>query len=159
MAIVDVGATSAFGVPLVIGDSIEVVAVDAMVADTVTVDIRCYCRRYCWTEALPSVLVLVMWTPIRLMLSMTAEWAYQIVDSVGGLDRWAYADVVIVEFAVMVWRATSLAGATFVNVVTFEEVAVTFVVIIEEMALDTVDCYPFVELGIAVVAVIVVSMV
>lgn len=67
MAIVGVVVTLAFVVPLVTMDSIEVVAVDAMAADTVTADIQCYCRRYCWTEALPSVPVLVMWTPIRLM--------------------------------------------------------------------------------------------
>lgn len=66
MAIVDVVVTSAFVVPSVTMDSID--AVDAMVADTLTEDIQCYCRRYCWTEALPSVPMLVTLIPIQMML-------------------------------------------------------------------------------------------
>lgn len=66
MAIVDVVVTSAFAVPLETMDSIDVA--DAMVAGTGTVDIQCCCRRYCWTEALPSVPMLVMSIPIQMML-------------------------------------------------------------------------------------------
>lgn len=87
---------------------------------------------------------------------MTVDRTCQTVDSVVGLDRSAYADVVTVEFVVVVWRATLLVVGTFVNGATFGAVAVTFVAIIGEMALDTVDCYPFVEPGIAAVVVIVI---
>lgn len=66
MAIVDVVVTSASEDPLETMDSIDVA--DARVADTVTVDIQCYCRRYCWTEALPFVPMLVMSIPIQMML-------------------------------------------------------------------------------------------
>jgi hypothetical protein len=65
-------------------------------------------------------------------------------------------DEVIAEFAVLVWRATLLVVVTFANAATFGVVAVTFEVTVAEMALDTVDYYPFVELGIAVVVVLVV---
>lgn len=87
------------------------------------------------------------------MLWMLVEWACQTVDWVEDSDRPAYVDEVTVEFVVMVWQVTSLVVETFVNVATFGVVAVTFVVIIEETVLDTVDYYPFVELGTAVVAV------
>lgn len=66
------------------------------------------------------------------------------------LDHLACADEVIVEFVVMVWQVTLLVAVTFVNVATFGVVEVTFVAIIGEMVLDTVDYFPFVELGIAV---------
>lgn len=58
------------------------------------------------------------------------------------------------EFVVVVLQVTLLVVVTFVNVATFGVVAVTFVVIIAEMVLDTVDYYPFVELGIAVAVVV-----
>jgi hypothetical protein len=57
------------------------------------------------------------------------------------------------EFVVVVWQVTLLVEVTFANVETFGVVSVTFVVIIAEV-LDTVDYYPFVELGIAVVPVV-----
>lgn len=120
-----------------------------------TVDIRCYCHRYCLMEALPSVPMLVMSIPNRQMPLMFAEWACQIVGSVVDSDHQACADEVTVEFVVMVWLVTLPVEVTFVNVATFGVVAVTFVAIIEEMVLDTEDCYPFVELGIAAVGTVV----
>lgn len=81
---------------------------------------------------------------------MFAEWAYRAVGSVVDSDHRACVDEVIVEFVVMVWQVTLLVAVTFVNVATFVVVGVTFVAIIGEMVLDTVDYFPFVELGIAV---------
>lgn len=82
---------------------------------------------------------------------MLAALACQTVGSVGDSDHLACVDEVTVGSVVMVWQVTLLVVETFVNVATFGVVAVTFVVIIEEMVLDTVDYFPFVELGIAVV--------
>jgi hypothetical protein len=56
--------------------------VDVMAADKVTEDIQCYCHRYYWTEALPSVPMLVMLTPIQMLLWMFAEQACQTVGLV-----------------------------------------------------------------------------
>lgn len=79
-AIADVVVTLAFEVPLVTVDSIGVV--DAMEVDTEMVDIQYYYHRYYLTEALPSVPMLVVSIPIRLILWTLAELAYQTVDLV-----------------------------------------------------------------------------
>lgn len=71
IADVEVKKPLAFLVPSETMGSIGVV--DAMVADTVKVDIQYYCHRYYWTEALPFALMLEELIPIQTMPSMIAD--------------------------------------------------------------------------------------